>query len=92
LCRFKQQRCVINCNQFRPGFKLCTFLLGYPLPHKKMLPEGIVNGVERLGAGQSIVVSCRSMVSLSTKGLRVSNCLVRVCLTEGEIRGDSRIL
>jgi hypothetical protein len=21
-----------------------------PLPHKKMLPEGIVNGVERLGA------------------------------------------
>jgi len=32
------------------------------------------------------------MVSLSTKGLRVSNCLARVSLTEEEIRGDSRIL
>ena len=32
------------------------------------------------------------MVSLSTKGLRISNCLVRVCLTEEEVRGDSRIL
>ncbi len=26
LCRFEQQRCI-NCNPFRPGFKLCTFLL-----------------------------------------------------------------
>jgi hypothetical protein len=32
------------------------------------------------------------MVSLSTKGLRVSSCLVRVCLIDEEIRGDSRIL
>ena len=32
------------------------------------------------------------MVSLSTKGLRVSNCFLRVCLTEEEMREDSRIL